>query len=129
MTYRRETPDGEHDRVTNSSSRPINEPAHKQETDRIRSLKRSDDPAVLELVPADDPLQLRCEDSDNLPVHLVDRGRKKAQRADRPAVMSNPNRRGGRGLCYRGCRRIRSQDVSSCDGDLISQYETSFHIE
>ena len=46
------------------------------------------DAAVLHLGPADVVLQHRREQTENLPVHVVDDGREEEQRADRPAVAA-----------------------------------------
>lgn len=66
----------------------VNPPSKGDEADRVGGLKRRDDVAVFHFTPTEHVAQGRRENTQNLPVHVVDRRRRKEQRTDRPAKVA-----------------------------------------
>ena len=69
-------------------NRSISRPAIEQ-ADRIGELKGEDDVGVVDLGPAELPLQRRLEDADDLPVDVVDGRGEEQQPADDPAEAAD----------------------------------------
>src|SRR5262249_48620808 len=60
-----------------------------QEPDRVRELEGKNDVRVIDFAPTELYLQRRLEDSDHLPVDVVDRRCEKQQAADGPAEVTD----------------------------------------
>ena len=67
----------------------IEDAAGHEEHDRVRQLKGNDDARVVELRPADLLLEIRRENAEHLPIHVVDRRREKQQAGDVPAKVAD----------------------------------------
>src|SRR5262249_5335047 len=96
------TPDREHHGKADACSNTIDKSSCQQEADRICRLEGSDDPAILDFIPADDALQFGSEYADDLAIDVVDRRGKEKKRADVPAIVAGPNRFDRRRSCYCG---------------------------
>src|SRR3954470_999976 len=88
MPHGCEAPDTNGKRVPDASSDAIDYAAHKHESNGIGSIETGNDIRVLNLVPAEDPLQVWREESEYLAIHVVDGGSEEKQCADQPAKVS-----------------------------------------
>ena len=86
MAHRRQAPDRDRDRIADARSHTIDHAAGDQQSHRVGRLERRHDVAVLNLVPADDGLQIRREHAQHLPVDIVDGGGEEQQGAYPPAI-------------------------------------------
>jgi hypothetical protein len=85
MTHRRDAPHADRERIADARAELVDDRSCAQQADRIRRLKRGDDGAVLDLVPAELPPEIRREHAEHLPIDVVQRGGCKQQCADAPA--------------------------------------------
>ena len=87
MPHSREAPDADGNCIPQARPQSVHKPAHEEQSQRVRGLKRGDDIAVLDLIPTKNFLQVRREQAEYLSIHIVDGGRKEQQSADTPAII------------------------------------------
>src|SRR4028119_1898837 len=93
MPHRCNRPPDDGEREALARPEPVHQVADHQQPDGVGGLKRRVDVAVLGLVPTDGAFEIFVggKDAEHLPVDVVDRRRKEQQRADAPAVASDPS--------------------------------------
>jgi hypothetical protein len=120
MGRRREAPTGNRHRITDLGAEPIHKPAEAQQADPVSDLEGGVNHAILLIGPAYLVVESVFEQRKNLPVNVVDRGRKEEQRAYHPAKIAEPvaaeGRRGWFGLRQISARRVLHRSESESSG-------------
>src|SRR5712692_9375932 len=111
MSHRRDAPDGEGERITDLSAEAVHQASGGQQSQSVRSVKGGYDIAVLQFVPAQCLLQILGENSQHLPVDIVDGGGKEKQTTNHPSIVTDARVHRG----YSGCGLSRQR--SWCGGD------------
>src|SRR5215471_2295097 len=93
MTHRRQAPHQNRKREALARAEPIHHPPGHQQTDRIRRLKKENDPAVSNLIPDALGLKSVLKRSNYLPVEIINRRGKEQQRADGPTEIADARMR------------------------------------
>src|SRR5205085_6982727 len=88
VRHRRDAPHDNGERKPFPDSEAIDDPAHHQKADRVRNLEREYDVAVIDLAPMELLLESRLQNTDDLPVDVVDRCCKKQEPANDPSIMT-----------------------------------------
>src|SRR6516164_1190903 len=88
MPERRETPTRNRKSVTDFASQPIYQIPEEQRANGVGALEGTVYQAKLLVGPVKLVVENRLEERQNLPVHVVDSGRKKQQRTNHPAVAT-----------------------------------------
>src|ERR1700682_4273332 len=76
MAHRGQTPENKSRRITDLRAQPIHQAAGQYQSESICGIESGDDISIVRLAPANDALQVFGEDTDYLPIDIVDRGRK-----------------------------------------------------
>src|ERR1700674_2015369 len=106
MSDFRDAPDYDRQCEAESRSDLVHQPARTEITERVSQREPRDDRAILGFGPADVLLKRRRQYSERLPIHVVDRGRKKEKRAYHPAISRHSFARRGEGVSGAGANAV-----------------------
>jgi hypothetical protein len=90
MEHRGHAPHGDRHRHAPARPEPVEQTPDEQQADAVAELEGGNDVAVVDLAPAEVFLDDRLEHAEHLAIDVVDGDDEEQQRADRPAVASDP---------------------------------------
>ena len=95
VCHRRDAPGQYGNRISFAGTDEVNPVPKGNQPQRVGGLERDDDVRVLGFAPADFALQRRRQQTEDLPVHVIDGGRQEEQATNNPAPVAD-------GGCARG---------------------------
>ena len=125
MRHGRQAPGRDGERVARLGADPVDEPAERQQTDGVRSLEGGLDVAEILVAPMQLLVEHGLDQREDLPVHVVDGGGEKEQRADDPPVAA---RCPGRGTSRSGPWVSNGGERSHRDGGKHQRTDACLYI-